>query len=305
MAKGVDGAVELVAYLDRRSNSSSVALNAPRSSGLYRYLSEGMSSGPDSEEFSRLTMDLIQDLGVWWSPDVYAALPVIVPWCIRDRTCRYDQGPESWGSPRSDGYLRDDNSIIKKLPLSLIINGPEGSPYRGQKPWRGFTACHIWRDLPGGDLAGADPWLYSFVPNLIWLPSWLAPLTDRQGSEVQAVLQRTSDALFRDMQIPELVSSYVETAWNKLPSPSAGTAFVVSRLNAFEPVPSFFARRLTYLDNFVNGCDEVLSGRSLSRKLICTRYTDGLPALDHDAIRQFRHAMNDYRRACSDTPLIG
>ena len=70
MTKGVDGAVELVAYLDRRSNSSSVALNAPRSSGLYRYLSEGMSSGPDSEEFTRLTMDLIQDLGVWWSPEV-------------------------------------------------------------------------------------------------------------------------------------------------------------------------------------------------------------------------------------------
>ena len=305
MTNGVDGAVELVAYLDRRSNSSSVALNAPRSSGLYHYLSQGMSSGPDSEEFTQLTMDLIQDLGVWWSPDVYAALPVIVPWCIRDRTCRYDQGPESWGSPRSDGYLRDDNSIIKKLPLSLIINGPEGSPYRGQKPWRGFTACHIWRDLPGGALAGADPWLYSFVPNLIWLPSWLAPLTDLQGSEVQAVLQRTSIALFRDVDVPSPVCDYSETAWRKLSAPAPGTALVTQRLQKFESVPAFFSRRLTYLDNFVSGCDEVLGGRSLSRKLICSRYTEELPALDHDAIRQFRNAMNDYRRACSDVLLNG
>jgi len=300
MTKGVDGAVELVAELDGRSNSSFVASNAPRSSALYRYLSDGMSSGPDSEEFTQLTLDLIQDLGIWWSPEVYSALPVIVPWCIRDRTCRYDQGPESWGSPRSDGYLRDDNSIIKKLPLSLTINGPEWSPYRGQKPWRGFTACHIWRDLPSGDFAGTDPWLYSFVPNLIWLPSWLAPLTDRQGSDVQAVLQRTSTAFYRDVEVPDLVSSYVETAWKKLPAPSPGTAFVTQRLQTFEPVPAFFRRRLTYLQNFVNGCDEVLAGRSLSRKLICTRYTEELPALDHDAIRQFRNSMDDYRRACSD-----
>jgi hypothetical protein len=305
MTKGVDGAVKLVAELDRRSNSSFVASNAPRSPALYRYLSDGMSSGPDSEEFTHLTLDLIQDLGIWWSPEVYSVLPVIVPWCIRDRTCRYDQGPESWGSPRSDGYLRDDNSIIKKLPLSLTISGPEGSPYRGRKPWRGFTACHIWRDLPSGDNAGADPWLYSFVPNLIWLPSWLAPLTDRQGSDVQAVLQRTSTAFYRDVEVPDLVSSYVDTAWRKLPAPTPGFSLMTQRLQTFEPVSPFFRRRLTYLQNFVDGCDEVLGGRSVSRKLICARYTEGLPTLDHDAVRQFRNSMDDYRRACSDVLLNG
>lgn len=300
MSKGVDGAVELSAELDRRSNLSSVAANAPRSSGIYRYLSEGMRSGRDAEEFTEFTVELIQDLGIWWSPEIYALLPVVVPWCIRDRTCRYDQGPESWGAPRSDGYLRDDNSIIKKLPLSLLISGPEESRYRGQKPWRGFTACHIWRDLPSGDLAGADPWLYSFVPNLIWLPTWLAPLTDRQGGDIQAILQRTSIAFFGDVEVPDSLSSYVKESWSKLPPPAPGITLATERLQNFEPVSAFFSRRLAYLNNFVSGCDEILNGRMPTKKIICSRYTRGLPVLDHAEIRRFRNAMEQYRRAVDD-----
>jgi hypothetical protein len=299
MNAGVDGTVELVAELDRRSHSSSIASKAPRSSGLYRYLAEGMRSGPNVDEFTQFTINLIESLGIWWSPEVYANLPMIVPWCIRDRTCRYDQGPESWGAPRSDGFLRDDNSIIKKLPLSLLISGPEGSLFDGRKPWRGFTACHIWRDLPGGEVAGADPWLYSFVPNLIWLPSWIAPLTDRQGGVIQAILQRTSIELFGGVEVRDPLSAYTEMAWRKLPVPGPGVALETQRLQKFEPVPVFFSRRLTYLDNFVSGCDEILNGRSLTRKLICTRYTAALPELDHGEVAQFRKAMADYRRACS------
>ena len=304
MTEGVDGAVELVAELNRRSRLNPIAENAPRSSGLYRYLSEGM-RGSDAKEFTQLTIDLIRQLGIWWSPDVYVTLPVMVPWCIRDRTCRYDQGPESWGAPRSDGYLRDDNSIIKKLPLSLRVSGPEGSRYHGRKPWRGFTACHIWRDLPDGTFAGADPWLYSFVPNLIWLPTWLAPLTDRQGGEVQAILQRTSIALFGDLEVPQPLGAYAEEAWSKLPFPDPGTALATEDLQKFQPVPAFFSRRLAYLDNFVRGCDKVLDGRPLAKKLICTRYTQGLPELHRDETRKFRNAMDDYRRACSAAMVAG
>lgn len=296
MTTGVDGAIELVAELDRRSASSSVAANAPRSTGIYRYLSEGM-RGPAGEEFSQLAIDLIQDLGIWWSPEFYKSLPVMVPWCIRDRTCRYDQGPESWGAPRYDGYLRDDNSIIKKLPLSLLISGEEEGRYRGRKPWRGFTACHIWRDLPNGTYAGADAWLYSFVPNLVWVPSWLAPLTDRQGSDIQGILQRTSIALFLDIEVPRPLSEYASTSWAKLPKPGPGPTLETGRVQMFEPVPAFFKRRLAYLDNFVSGCDQVLGGRPLAKKLVCTRYTEGLPGLDRDNVLQFRNAIDEYKRA--------
>jgi hypothetical protein len=297
--KGVDGAVELVAALDRLSVASPIASDAPRSAALYSYLSEGMRSGPTADGFSQLAIELIQSLGIWWSQEIYATLPVMVPWCIRDRSCRYDQGPESWGSPRSDGYLRDDNSIIKKLPLPLTISGPEESAYRGQKPWRGFTACHIWRDLPSGELAGADPWLYSFVPNLVWLPTWLAPLTDRQGGDTQVILQRTSIALFKGMEVRGPVSGYAEAAWAKLPPPPTGPGLVLEQLNKFDAVPSYFTRRLNYLDKFVKGCDEILEGHTIKQKLICTRYTDELPQLDHRDLKQFRNTMDGYRQACS------
>lgn len=298
MAQGVDGTAELWAELDRLSISSAIAANAPRSSGIYRYLSDGM-RGSNAEEFSELTIHLIRRLGIWWSPGVYASLPVIVPWCIRDRTCRYDQGPESWGAPRSDGYLRDDNSIIKKLPLSLRISGPDEGLYNGYKPWRGFTACHIWRDLPDGTSAGADPWLYSFVPNLIWLPTPLAPLSDQQGGYVQALLQRTSIALFGDVEVPEPISAYVTQAWKKLPAPGPGVLLEGGELQKFQPLPAFFRRRLAYLDKFISGCDDILDGRSLTRKLICTRYTVELPSLRRVDILRFRNEMDGYRRACA------
>ena len=200
--------------------------------------------------------------------------------------------------------MRDDNSIIKKLPLPLLISGGQDSTYHGRKPWRGFTACHIWRDLPDGELAGADPWLYSFVPNLIWLPSWLAPLTDRQGGDIQAVLQRTSIALFRGVEVKRAVGGYAALAWRRLPAPPPGERLVLDRLQKFEAGRPFVSRRLNYLDKFVKGCDEILNGRSLDRKLICTRYTEELPTLNHGDILRFRNAMDEYRQACFDALLV-
>lgn len=150
------------------------------------------------DEFRDLAERLLTRLGIWWSADAYGVMPVMTPWCVRDRSCRYDQGPEAWGAPRADGFLRDDNSIIKKLPLPVRVSAPNGHPYDGRRPWRGFTACHIWRELPGGRIAGENPWLYSFMPNLVWLPSWIAPLTDRQNSHIQQLLQQASYDRFRN-----------------------------------------------------------------------------------------------------------
>ena len=43
-----------------------------------------------------------------------------------------------------------------------------------------------------------DPLAYSFVPNLVWLPSEVAKLTDRQDSFVQRYVQAISTRLYRD-----------------------------------------------------------------------------------------------------------
>jgi hypothetical protein len=153
--------------------------------------------------------------------------------------------------------------------------------------------------LPDGHIAGEDPWLYSFIPNVVWLPSWLAPLTDRQGSSVQALLERTSMAKFRGQAVHPSVRSYAERAWRRLPLPPPGAVLPLDRLANFQPDKFFFARRIRYLDRFIEGCDSLLDGGTLRKKLICSRYTAGLPELAPDAIERFRAEMRDYRAACS------
>ena len=296
---GVDAQVELVRELDRLSETDTIARDAPRNKAIYNYLNLGIKS-PEGEQYLAVTTELLVRLGVWWSTAAYSRMPVMTPWCVRDRTCRYDQGPEAWGSPRSDGYMRDDNSIIKKLPLSVQIVAPTGHPLNNRRPWRGFTACHIWRELPGGTVAGIDPWLYSFMPNLVWLPTWLAPLSDRHGSPVQEILQRTSIQIFRDRVVSPSLEKITRRAWEILPSPPEGPALQTDRLAFFEPDEKFFNRRIAYLDRVVAGCTSVMTAGTLKSKLICSRYTAGLPLLEAAALSGFRDAMSSYRTALTE-----
>jgi hypothetical protein len=308
MDKGIEGAAVLVSELDRLSAASRAAAAAPRSRAIYQYLTAGLDPRSDlgsdpSGDIAALTATLILRLGVWWSRGAYGRLPVMVPWCVRDRKCRYDQGPESWGAPNADGYLRDDNSIIKKLPLPIAVTGPPGHPYAGRRPWRGFTACHIWRDLPDGSLAGANPWLYSFMPNLIWLPSWLAPLTDRQDSPVQRMLQRVSCQRFLEAPVAPALRGVAGYAWGLLPSPVPGPAVASETLPEFDPDEAFFRRRLAYLDKFIAGAGHVIAHGTTGQKLICSRYTEGLPALPSATVERFRDQMCGYRDALSGDAL--
>ncbi len=300
----IDAVVELARELDRLSDTSVIAAGAPRGTGLTGYLARGMATEPlegTPGEFTSLTESLLQRLSIWWAPTGYARMPTMVPWCIRDRSARYDQGPESWSAPRDDGYLRDDNSIIKKLPLPVKVRASAEHPYADRKPWRGFTACHIWRELPDGKIAGTDPWLYSFMPNLVWIPSPLSALSDIHESHVQLILQRTSIALFRAVECAPSVRNYSDYAWGRLPSPPpTGRTLDLAGLAVFEVDAAFVDRRVTYLNSFISGAEEVLRTGGLSRKLISTRYTQGLPLLDPAAIGNFRDAMATYRDAVVD-----
>lgn len=296
---GVDATVELIHELDRVSGNNPVAAAAPRSKALYRFLLQGLGDEtrlgtPDGQAYYKLTVSLITRLGIWWSPAAYQVMPVMTPWCVRDRTCRYDQGPESWGAPREDGYLRDDNSIIKKLPLPVEIASPERHPYAGRRPWRGFTACHIWRELPDGGVGGEDPWLYSFMPNLVWLPSWLAPLSDRQGSVVQRLLQRTSLALFADAPIKPSLEQVTNYAWSRLGDVPPGEHLALQQLSYFTPDVKFYERRLASIEGVVRACGEIAATGAPAKKLICSRYTAGLPELHRDVLTGYSNGLRAY-----------
>ncbi|WP_418345524.1 hypothetical protein [Rhodococcus pyridinivorans] len=142
------------------------------------------------------------------------------------------------------------------------------------------------------------------MPNLVWLPSWLAPLSDRQGSPVQAILQRTSIKTFRDVSLSPSLKTFAERAWGKLPLPSAGPALPVHQLAFFEPDDKFFDRRIAYLDKVIAGCASVLHTGTLSSKLICSRYTVGLPLLEPSSARTFHDAIASYRTALTAGQLL-
>lgn len=296
--KGIDGEAVLEDTLNLLSDGSDVAANAPRGRGITTYLSRGIereSAVGSLGEYWGLTVGLIQMLSIWWSPDGYQQIPVMTPWCIRDRKCRYDHGPEAWSAPREDGYLRDDNSIIKKLPMSLLIYAPIQPDYDNKKLWRGFTACHVWRDLDEGKIAGADPWLYSFMPNLVWLPRPLSALTDF-NREVMNLLQCTSTALYRDREMGTL-HEYAEYAWSELTTVGmeSGRVLDLENLARFRVDVSFVERRLKYLDDVVVGVDEIICDGGLSEKLISSRYTTGLPNIPPLDLVRFQTSLATYR----------
>ncbi|WP_369370317.1 hypothetical protein AB1046_16170 [Promicromonospora sp. Populi] len=309
---GIDAGVELERELDLLSGVSPLAARAPRGTGLYRFLASGLAS-EDSETtprapFTWLTEELIIRLGVWWSPSGYARLPTMTPWCIRDRSARYDRGPESWGAPRQDGYFRDDNSIIKKLPLPLNITTTPGHRYAGRalSKGRGFTACHIWRLLGDGYIAGADPWLYSFMPNLVWIPKPIAPLTDQSGSlHIQRILKRTSLALYRDVIPTTATSPYIEYAWSRLNEPELGRTLPLDRLSHFDVDDAFVNRRLKYLDKFAGAAEFVLDRGDAPSYTVSSRYTAGLPLLERHALEAFGRAMTDYAVAVKTPATSG
>lgn len=299
-SRGLDGTAELAAELHRLSRSSRVAANAPRDMQLYTFLNLGIAAGGpwgDSSEYLAVAHALVQRLSIWWPPEIYAELPVLVPWAIRDRSARYDMGPEMWSAPRDDGYLRDDNSIIKKLPLPLTISAPLAHPYGGRKPWRGFMACHLWRDLPDGSRTGTSPWLYSFVPNLVWLPMPFARLSDIEAGPIQSLLQRTSIALYRAVRAISAVEDYQTSAWAALPEPEPGEDLDLDKICYFNVDRAFVRRRLSYIDRFISGAESVLTTGRLERKLISTRYTAGFQLLDHASIAAFADALRAYRTA--------
>lgn len=297
---GLDGNAELSAELDRLGETSPLAAAAPRGTGLAKFLATGINAETATGDLGgpawALTTHLIQRLGIWWPPEGFDLLPVMTPWCIRDRSARYDQGPEMWSAPREDGYLRDDNSIIKKLPLPLTVAAPAGHPYAGRKPWRGYTACHIWRELEDGGIGGADQWIYSNMANLVWLPTPIMSLTDHHP-RVKALLERTSRHVFAG-QGGGAVKSYVDYSLGRLTlTEPDGPVLDTGRLARFDVTRAFISRRLSTIDKFTTGVDEVLAGRPLSRKLVSSRYTAAMPLLDREALTTFRDTLSSYASA--------
>ncbi|MCJ2670525.1 MAG: hypothetical protein LN416_08465 [Candidatus Thermoplasmatota archaeon] len=108
---------------------------------LYHYLQKELQSD-DVWLFQMLASRLVASLGVWFRPSLYKRMPILVPYAVRDPTCRprKPHEKEEWGSPDPRGYFRDDNTLIKRIPASLRIRSPLVEIYNGRSLGSGFVA---------------------------------------------------------------------------------------------------------------------------------------------------------------------
>jgi hypothetical protein len=187
---------------------------------LYRFFQDALAKEPDL--FAKVPQMMLEAMGVWFPRDTYRDWPVLLPWVVRDPKCRGNKSkglPDEWGSPDERAYLRDDNSLVKALPRALSITTSGFASLSGARMGTEFVASHVWREVLGtNQLASRDPVLNSFIPNLVWLPTQVAKLTDREGG-VQKTLQSMAWAIYREAPVAPHLNEQVEAAWKMIPEP--------------------------------------------------------------------------------------
>lgn len=269
---------------------------------LYHYLQKDLFES-DIWLFQMLSSKLVASLGIWLHPEYYKELPVLLPYVVRDSSCRksVNKLKEEWGAPDELGFLRDDNSLIKGLVKSLCVESKSQNLYHGKKLGNGFVASHVWRRLNqssvGANLASKDPLLNSFVPNLVWLPSQVSKLTDREGTFTQLYLQALSVKLYRHINLPNDLSDYVENIWNMLELPTGIPEHGlpnIEDLSFFSFDKGFVNARKEKIANVAAALNQILKGNDLKEKIITSRYGENLRKVKSSILRSRKEELDSY-----------
>ena len=266
---------------------------------LYRFFNNLLADTRDN--LAAIPQLLLETMAVWLPPTTYARWPVLLPWVVRDPSCRgrpRNGVPDRWGSPDDRGYLRDDNSLIKSLPRSLEITGPARSGLAGARIGTEFVAAHVWLRVNGSTvLASRWPELNSFVPNLVWLPSQVAKLTDREGSGVQETLQAMAWQIYRPVAVEPTYEQIVKRSWALLPVPERAIGTIRhEELNWFEPTERFYRTREERLRSVVEALLQLEAGKGIAAKVITSRYGQGLPGVSAEARSDLRSYLCQFQR---------
>ncbi len=259
---------------------------------IYHYLQKVVI--PRDDAFSReLVLRLVLDLSIWLPLDLYLAVPVLLPYCVRDASIR----KQEWGSANPQGYLRDNNSILKLLVSSYAIRSAHFSAYDRASRGRGFIACHAWRwARPVGkrQLATALPQTYSYVPNLAWLPAQVAKLTDHEGAFAQQVLQAAARACYchaRSAHPP-----FLAEIWDSLPAPELELEVDPAGLNTYAvSARAIRIRRGNLLRELETVEQTVLSGMPAGRSPRAFRYLESLAKVPREQAGSMLAWLAQYR----------
>jgi hypothetical protein len=266
---------------------------------LYRFFQDALQDSP--ELFAAVPQLLIKTMGIWLPLDVYERWPVMLPWVVRDSSCRGNRLkgiPDEWSSPNAQGFLRDDNSLVKSLPRSMTVRGPKGSHINGARMGSEFVASHVWRVVRHEALASRVPLLNSFVPNLVWLPGQISKLTDREGGVVQKTLQAMAYRIYRNAPVAPHLADVVEEAWSMIPEPELQPAPVEpGDLNWFKASDNFFRTRSRRLASVIEALDAIEDRQPVADRVVTRRYASGLPLVD----RTNRAALRTFLRPFAST----
>jgi hypothetical protein len=263
---------------------------------LYHFLQKGLLQ-EDVWLFQMLTARLVASLGIWLPIKLYSKMPLLTPHAIRDSTSRKDVKagrPEAWGSPNSNGYFRDDNSLIKGIPAALLIES-RFSGYEGARIGNGFVASHVWRMRTDGGSAPRHPLTNSFVPNLVWLPTQVAKLSDREGSFVQTYLQAISKKIYRSAPVSVHQEKIVAEAWELLPDPSGIPLQGLPRLddlNFFGYTDEFLMSRLRSLRKVQELITSAVRGEAGPK--VSKRYNEGLMLMSSSQLEPLNQFLSSY-----------
>ena len=161
--------------------------------------------------------NLILKFGIWMSIDSYKNAPWIARYAIRTLRPRIDnrfpgEKRDLWGTPSVEGYFTDDNSLIKSSYKNMRVVG-RNNPYGENFITSGLVCCHVWPHTT------KDAQLFSFIPNLIWIPKSLSRYTDVLGNKpihkIHYILQNCSISRFKSIQVRTGMDDAM-SAWSKL-----------------------------------------------------------------------------------------
>jgi hypothetical protein len=233
----------------------------------------------------------------------------MLPFAVRDPACRGSKAkgiPDQWGAPSDDGYFRDDNSLVKSLPRSLMISNSSNALVDGRYVGTSFVASHVWRLLAGGGPASRNVLTYSFAPNLVWLPTQVSKLTDREGSFVQSYLQALSIRIYRDVALTPKLTRIVQPIWDTLELRPEAADFplpVPSALNYFQTTPDWIDRRSRTLALVLAGLEDIGETGKPRNKVISTRYTSGLSGISEPRRKSLVSWLRKYQEALREAAL--
>jgi hypothetical protein len=224
----------------------------------------------DSSE--EVIIDLINRFAIWPSVDTYVKAPWLARFALRRQRHRTDERApgekrDLWGMPDELGYFADDNSLLKSTYKNVAIAGKD-NPYGKSKITTGLVCCHIWPGTTG------NPLLFSFLPNLVWLPKSLSRFTDvfqdKPIHKAHFTLQELSYRRYANLKVNTGIEDS-KNAWNHLNRPSVDFAQEVM-FNELQSEPSLSNRILIRHTRLLSFLDAALSDPPTVHRRFSKRY---------------------------------